>query len=98
LNEADGMIFQTETQLKELGEKLSDENKVAVEYALTELRMAHQSQDIPAIQTALDNINAAWKTATEAMYAQGEQGQGEAKPEGDAQGDDVQDVDYEEVK
>jgi molecular chaperone DnaK len=45
LNEADGMIFQTETQLKELGEKLSDENKVAVEYALTELRMA-QSQDI----------------------------------------------------
>ena len=69
------MIFQTETQLKELGAKLADDNKVAVEYALTELRMAHQSQDIPAIQTALDNINAAWKTATEAMYAQGEQGQ-----------------------
>jgi molecular chaperone DnaK len=94
------MIFQTETQLKELGEKLSDENKVAVEYALTELRMAHQSQDIPAIQTALDNINGAWKTATEAMYAQGEQGQnqGEAKPEGESQTDDVQDVDYEEVK
>ncbi|HWR93891.1 MAG TPA: molecular chaperone DnaK, partial [Flavobacterium sp.] len=45
LNEADGMIFQTESQLKELGEKLSDENKVAIEYALTELRMAHQSQD-----------------------------------------------------
>jgi molecular chaperone DnaK len=65
LNEADGMIFQTETQLKEV--RLSDENKVAVEYALTELRMAHQSQDIPAVQTALDNINAAWKTATEAM-------------------------------
>jgi molecular chaperone DnaK len=41
--------------------------------------MAHQSQDIPAVQTALDNINAAWKTATEAMYAQGEQGQDEAK-------------------
>jgi molecular chaperone DnaK len=68
------------TQLKELGENY--ENKVAVEYALTELRMAHQSQDIPAVQTALDNINAAWKTATEAMYAQGEQGQDEAKPEG----------------
>ncbi len=98
LNEADGMIFQTETQLKDLGAKLSDENKVAVEYALTELRMAHQSQDIPAIQTALDNINAAWKTATEAMYAQGEQGQDAAEPKADAQGDDVQDVDYEEVK
>ncbi|MFV7236682.1 MULTISPECIES: molecular chaperone DnaK [Flavobacterium] len=99
LNEADGMIFQTETQLKELGSKLSDENKVAVEYALTELRMAHQSQDIPAIQTALDNINAAWKKATEAMYAQGEQGQGEAQPQGgEAQGDNVEDVEFEEVK
>ena len=98
LNEADGMIFQTETQLKELGDKISDENKVAVEYALTELRMAHQSQDIPAIQTALDNINAAWKKATEAMYAQGEQGQ-EAQPQGDAaQGDNVEDVEFEEVK
>ena len=75
LNEADGMIFQTESQLKELGDKLSDDNKTAIEYALTELRMAHQSQDIPAIQKALDNINAAWKTATESMYAQGEQGQ-----------------------
>jgi len=93
------MIFQTESQLKELGDKLSDDNKVAIEYALTELRMAHQSQDIPAIQTALDNINAAWKKATEAMYAQGEQGQAEAQPQGDAQsGDNVEDVDFEEVK
>jgi molecular chaperone DnaK len=99
LNEADGMIFQTETQLKELGSKISDDNKVAVEYALTELRMAHQSQDIPAIQTALDNINAAWKKATEAMYAEGEQGQGAAQPEGEAtQGDNVEDVEFEEVK
>jgi molecular chaperone DnaK len=98
LNEADGMIFQTETQLKELGDKLADDHKVAVEYALTELRMAYQSQDLTAIQTALDNINAAWKTATEAMYAQGEQGQAAAEPQAEAQGDDVQDVDYEEVK
>ncbi|OOG78005.1 molecular chaperone DnaK [Flavobacterium sp. A45] len=98
LNEADGMIFQTESQLKELGAKLSDDNKVAIEYALTELRMAHQSQDIPAIQTALDNINAAWKTATEAMYAQGEQGQAAAEPQAQAQGDNVEDVEFEEVK
>ncbi|WP_281239429.1 molecular chaperone DnaK [Flavobacterium praedii] len=98
LNEADGMIFQTESQLKELGTKLSDDNKVAIEYALTELRMAHQSQDIPAIQTALDNINAAWKTATEAMYAQGEQGQAAAEPQAQAQGDNVEDVEFEEVK
>jgi molecular chaperone DnaK len=96
LNEADGMIFQTETQLKELGAKLADDHKVAVEYALTELRMAHASQDVPAIQTALDNINAAWKTATEAMYAQGEQGQAAAEPQ--AQGDNVEDVEFEEVK
>jgi molecular chaperone DnaK len=98
LNEADGMIFQTESQLKELGEKLTDENKVAIEYALTELRMAHQSQDIPAIQTALDNINAAWKKATEAMYAQGEQTQGDAEPQAEGQGDNVEDVEFEEVK
>ncbi len=99
LNEADGMIFQTETQLKELGDKLADDHKVAVEYALTELRMAHQSQDIEAIQKALDNINAAWKTATEAMYAKGEQGQADAQPQGEAtQGDNVEDVEFEEVK
>ena len=98
LNEADGMIFQTESQLKELGDKLSDENKVAVEYALTELRMAHQSQDLTAIQTALDNINAAWKKATEAMYAQGEQGQAAAEPQAQSQGDNVEDVEFEEIK
>jgi molecular chaperone DnaK len=72
LNEADGMIFQTETQLKDLGDKLAD-HKVAVEYALTELRTPISRSY--SYQTALDNINAAWKTATEAMYAQGEQGQ-----------------------
>src|SRR6187402_937994 len=98
LNEADSMIFQTESQLKEIGEKLSEEHKTAIEYALTELKMAHQSQDIPAIQTALDNINAAWKKATEAMYAQGEQGQQAAEPQAQAQGDNVEDVEFEEVK
>ncbi|MBA0885234.1 molecular chaperone DnaK [Flavobacterium undicola] len=96
INEADSTIFQTESQLKELGDKISDENKTAIEFALTELRMAHQSQDVAAIQKGLDNVNAAWKTATEAMYAQGEQGQAAAEPQ--AEGDNVQDVDYEEVK
>lgn len=99
LNEADAMVFQTESQLKELGEKLSDDHKTAIEYALTELKMAHESQDLPAIDTALANINAAWKTATEAMYAQGEQGQAQdAQPQGDATGDQTQDVEFEEVK
>jgi molecular chaperone DnaK len=99
LNEADGMIFQTENQLKELGEKLSDEHKTAIEYALTELRMAHQSQDLEAIQKGLDNVNAAWKTATEAMYAQGDAGQAqEAQPQAESNGDNTQDVEFEEVK
>ncbi len=99
LNEADAMIFQTESQLKELGEKLSDDHKTAIEYALTELRMAHQSQDLEAIQKGLDNINAAWKTATEAMYAQGgEQGQAQDAAPSEPQGDNTQDVEFEEVK
>ena len=97
LNEADSMIFQTESQLKELGDKLTDDHKTAIEYALTELRMAHQSQDLDAIQKGLDNVNAAWKTATEAMYAQGDQGQA-AQPQAENQGDNTQDVDFEEVK
>jgi molecular chaperone DnaK len=97
INEADSLIFQTETQLKELADKITDDHKTAIEYALTELRMAHQSQDLEAIQKGLDNVNAAWKTATEAMYAQGEQGQ-QAQPQAEAQGDDVQDVEFEEVK
>jgi molecular chaperone DnaK len=93
------MIFQTESQLKELGEKLADEHKTTIELALTELRMAHQNQDLDAIQVGLDKINAAWKTATEAMYAQGEQGQAaDAQPQADAQGDNTQDVEFEEVK
>ena len=97
LNEADAMVFQTESQLKELGEKLSDEHKTAIEYALTELKMAHESQDLAAIDTALANINSAWKTATDAMYAQSEQGQ-QAEPQAEASGDQTQDVDFEEVK
>lgn len=99
INEADSLIFQTESQLKELGDKISDDHKVGIESSLTELRMAHQNQDLEAIQKGLDNVNAAWKTATEAMYAQGE-GQGqEAQPQqGDTSGDQTQDVDFEEVK
>jgi molecular chaperone DnaK len=99
INEADSLIFQTESQLKELADKISDDHKTAIEYALTELRMAHQSQDVEAIQKGLDNVNAAWKTATEAIYAQGDAAQGQdAQPQGDAAGDQTQDVDFEEVK
>jgi molecular chaperone DnaK len=99
LNEADGMIFQTETQLKEYGEKLSDANKQAIEGALTELKVAFETKEIATIQPALDKINEAWKNASEEMYkAQGEGQAQEAQPQADASGDQTQDVDFEEVK
>jgi molecular chaperone DnaK len=99
LNEADSMIFQTESQLKEIGDKLTAEHKTAIEYALTELKMGHETQDLDAIQKGLDNVNAAWKTATEEMYKSQEQGgAAQAEPQANASGDQTQDVDFEEVK
>ena len=98
INEADSMIFQTESQLKEIGDKLTAEHKTAIEYALTELKMAHENQDLEAIQKGLDNVNAAWKTATEEMYKSQEQGASQAEPQANASGDQTQDVDFEEVK
>ncbi len=99
LNEADSMIFQTESQLKEIGDKLTADHKTAIEYALTELKMGHETQDLDAIQKGLDNVNAAWKTATEEMYKSQEQGGAEqAEPQANASGDQTQDVDFEEVK
>ncbi len=101
INEADSMIFQTEKQLKEFGDKLSEGNKTAIEAALEELKKAYESKDLDAIQPALDKINEAWKNASEEMYkAQAEQGgeTAQAEPQTGDQGDSAQDVDYEEVK
>ena len=101
INGADGMIFQTEKQLKEFGEKLSDDKKAPIEAALVELKAAHESKDIAQIDAAMEKINEAWKAASEEMYkAEQEAGAGaEAQPEAeDAQGDNVEDVDFEEVK
>ncbi len=99
LNEADAMIFQTESQLKEHGEKLSAANKEAIESALAELKQAFDSKDLNTIQPALDKINEAWKNASEDMYKAQADTQGSAQPQPDAPaGDNVQDVDYEEVK
>ena len=101
INEADSMIFQTEKQLKEFGDKLSEGNKTAIEAALEELKKAYESKDLDAIQPALDKINEAWKNASEEMYkAQAEQGgdAAQAEPQSGDQGDSAQDVDYEEVK
>ncbi|MBW1298638.1 molecular chaperone DnaK [Aquimarina litoralis] len=108
LNEADGMIFQTEKQLKEFGDKLSDDKKKPIEDALEELKKAHETKDLAVIQPALDKINEAWKVASEEMYkaqAEAQQG-GAAGPEagqqqsggGDSEASDVEDVDFEEVK
>ncbi|WP_299056185.1 molecular chaperone DnaK [uncultured Polaribacter sp.] len=105
INEADSMIFQTEKQLKEFGEKLSDDKKAPIEAALVTLKAAHESKDLAQIDTALATINEAWKAASEEMYA-AEQAAGGAdagaqqgQPEAGAdQGDNVEDVDFEEVK
>jgi len=104
INGADGMIFQTESQLKEFGDKLSEDKKAPIEAALEELKKAHESKDIAQIDAAMETINEAWKVASEEMYkAQQESGGGQgpkAGAEGGTapEGDDVQDVDFEEVK
>lgn len=100
LNEADGMIFQTEKQLKEFGDKLSADNKTAIESALEELKKAYETRDVDTIQPALDKINEAWKNASEELYkAQAESQTGQTEPPTNNNGgDSTQDVDYEEVK
>lgn len=101
LNEADAMIFQTDKQLNEFGDKLSADNKTNIEGALEELKKAYETKDLATIQPALDKINEAWKAASEEMYkAQAEAQQGGASQTEPTQdnGDATQDVDYEEVK
>ena len=112
LNNADQMIFQTEKQLKEFGEKLSDDKKKPIDNALDNLKKAYESKDLSKLDSALEKINEAWKNASEEMYkAQADasaqepnkgkpkssKGRKENKKSKD-KGDDVQDVDFEEVK
>ena len=105
VNGADSMIFQTEKQLKEFGDKLSAEKKEPIEAALVELKAAHESKDLAQIDAAMEKINEAWKVASEEMYAAQQQAGGaDAGAEQtqaettDTQGDNVEDVDFEEVK
>lgn len=106
LNSADSMIFQTENQLKEFGDKLSADKKKPIEDALAELKKVYEAKDVASIDKALENINEAWKSASEEMYkaqAESQAGTGTdgAQTEQAAEaknGEDVQDVDYEEVK
>ncbi len=106
LNEADAMIFQTEKQLSEFGDKLSDDKKKPIETALEELKKAYETKDVEQVTPALEKINEAWKVASEEMYkAQAAAEQGGASANGDQasadgakEGDNVEDVDFEEVK
>ena len=100
INGADAMIFQTEKQLKEFGEKLSDDKKNPINDALAGLRSAHESKDLDAIDAAMEKINAAWTAASEEMYKASQEAAGSDKPEDNQEpsSDDVTDVEFEEVK
>ncbi len=107
LNTADSMIFQTEKQLEEFGDKLSDAKKTPITEALAELKKAHESKDLGLIDAALEKINAAWKDASEEMYKADPNAQAGAaagtdpnqaqQTQGNAE-DNVEDVDFEEVE
>jgi molecular chaperone DnaK len=87
INQADSLIFQTEKQLKEFGEKLSETNKAAINSELEKLKAAHKSQDLTAIDTALAGLNNAWQAASQEMYAASNGGaQQGANPNADGSG------------
>ncbi len=108
LNQADSLVFQTEKQLKEFGDKLSEGNKTAIEGALTKLKEAHGKQDVEAVDKAMEELNNAWQNASQEIYqaqqaaggAEGAQPGGDAGAQADAgsdSNDDVSDVEFEEV-
>ena len=104
LNQADSMIFQTETFLSENGDKIPADKKAPIEQALQQLKDAHKSGDISAIDTAINNLNTIMQTASQQMYANagaqpgaGQQAQGGQQTQTNPN-DEVQDADFEEVK
>ena len=106
LNEADNLIFQTEKQIKEFGDKLPADKKPELESALNTLKDAHKSQDVPSIDAAMTSLNAIWQAATQEMYQGGQAGDPNAGQDPNAGGQsgntsnnngDVTDVEYEEV-
>ena len=108
INAADSMIFQTEKQLKEFGDKIPVDKKESIEKALADLKEAHKSQDIAAIDKATAELNQVWQAASQDLYNATQQTQG-AQQQADADGgeskggkkdgdQEVTDVDFEEVK
>jgi molecular chaperone DnaK len=104
LNEADSLIFQTEKQLKEFGDKIPADKKAPIESALETLKVAHQAQDITQVEVALAAMNTAWTAASEDIYkaqaagGDGQAQQAEAQQGGQASNDTVEDAQFEEVK
>jgi len=102
VNAADSLIFQTEKQLKEYDDKLSDGNKEAITAALANLKTAHEAKDLAGIDTGIEAVNTAFQAASEEIYKSGEAAGGaEGQPQGDAQqaqGDATEDVEFEEVE
>ena len=104
LNNADSMIFQTEKQLKEFGDKLPADKKQPIEEALNKLKEAHKNQDIAAIDQAMEALNQVWQAASQEMYNAGQQqnptadSQGAENANASAGDQEVTDVDFEEVK
>ena len=104
INQADSLIFQTDKQLKEFGDKIPAEKKKPIEDALEELRTAHKSEDVDAIDRAMAKMNEMWQSASQDMYNAQQAGGPEAGQQGGTQGtadkkdDEVTDVDFEEVK
>jgi len=100
LNQADSLIFQTDKQLKEFGDKISEGNKANITSALEALKSAHGSQNLEGIDTAMADLNKAWEASSQEMYNAGQGGAAQPGPEAgasDNSGDGVSDVDYEEV-
>ena len=99
-NKADGLIFQTEKQLKEFGDKLSADKKTAIETAHAELKTAFEAKNGEEVKAKTEALDAAWMAASEEMYSQGQGADaGAQQSQGNASGaEDVQDADFEEVK
>mgnify|MGYP000132493565 CR=1 FL=1 len=99
VNQADALIFQSEKQLKEYGEKLSEGNKSAIEGALSELKIAHASQDLTSIDSGIEKLNTAWTAASQEMYANTQEGGDQPSQNAETPADDsAEDVAFEEVK
>ena len=109
MNQADSMIFTTENFLKDNGDKIPADKKPGIEQALQQLRDAHKSGDVSAIDTAINNLNTVMQAASQQMYQGGQQagpgaqdfnaaGAGQQNAGGQKSDDNIQDADFEEVK